>query len=323
MKQPSPQRTYFKEVRLRQLRALLELSRQRSFAKAAAVLGLATPSVWQQVRALETGFGVALVTVQGQQVDLTEAGRQLVDLSAPIVEGFESLKAVFLDRQKRLVRRLTVATTASLVAHELCEPLQTYRQLHPEVRLTVIDRPSPAARSAFEQGQADIALIGELAETATDAKYEATRLTAYPFKLICAQGHPLMAPKRLTLSQLARHPLVLPGEGTNSRVRVEEVFQRAGLTAKLDVVMTASSMPVLVNYVSMGFGISIASVSPAILQEARAGKADYAGLEFRNLTHLFGEERVVLLARRGRLELPHVKAFQEILLAAHWVGKPQ
>lgn len=317
MKNTSSQRTYFKEVRLRQLRALLELSRHRSFAGTAAALGLATPSVWQQIRALETEFGVALVDVRGQQVELTEEGRQLVDLSAPIVEGFESLKAVFLDRQKRLVRQLTLATTASLVAHELREPLKTYRQAHPEVRLMIIDQPSAAARNTFVKGKADVALIGELAGAVHDLKFEATPLMTYPFMLICTQNHPLLAQRRITLANLARHPLVLPGEGTNSRVRVEDVFQQAGLAAQLNVAMTASSMPLLANYVGMGFGISIASVSPTILREARAGKTDYAGLEFRDLTQLFGEEQVILLSRRGRLELPHVKAFREILLAAH------
>lgn len=317
MKATAPKRTYFKELRLRQLRALLELSRQRSFAGTAAVLGLATPSVWQQVRALEAEFGVALVSVHGQQVNLTEEGRQLVDLSAPLVEGFESLKAVFLDRQKRLIRQLTVATTASLVAHELREPLKTYRQLHPEVHLTIIDQPSAAGRSIFLKGKADVALIGELAGTIPDAKFEATPLTTYPFMLICPLHHPLLAQKRMALRNLVRYPLVLSGEGTNSRVRVGDVFQRAGLESQLKIAMTASSITVLVNYVGLGFGISIASVSPAILKDVRAGKDDYAGLEFRDLTQLFGEEQVILLSRRGRLELPHVKAFREILLANH------
>ena len=57
MKKPATQpsaRRYFKEVRFRQIRALVELSRRGSFASTATSLGLAVPSVWQQVRALES-----------------------------------------------------------------------------------------------------------------------------------------------------------------------------------------------------------------------------------------------------------------------------
>ena len=66
----SPKRRYFKEVRFRQIRALVELSRQGSFASAATSLGLAVPSVWQQVRALEDEYGVQLVVASGAQLSM-------------------------------------------------------------------------------------------------------------------------------------------------------------------------------------------------------------------------------------------------------------
>lgn len=313
MKSDRQKRVYFKEVRLRQLRAIVELSGQRSFARTAAALGLSTPSIWQQVRALESEFGASLLRVQGKRVELTEDGKQLAELAAPIVKSFESLKAVFLDRRGKLPRQLTVATTASLCANELRGPLETYRRLYPNVRLTLLDRPSAAARALFEQGEADIAVVGELAAAGKRQAHAATRLTAYPFMLLCPSGHPLLGRRRLSLADLSRHPLVLSGEGTNSRTRVHDVFQAAGLNENLNVAMSASSLALLAVYVSMGFGVSISSVSPAIIAAARAGKADYAGLQFRDLTRLFGEERVIVLARQGRLELPHVRAFHEIL----------
>ena len=102
-------RQYFKEVRFQQLRALVEVGRQRSFAKAAAAVHLSVPSVWQQVRALEAEFAVPLVVMRGRSVDLTDDGKLLMELAAPLVEGFDSLKALFLDRRNRLSRQLTLA----------------------------------------------------------------------------------------------------------------------------------------------------------------------------------------------------------------------
>jgi len=49
---PSDDRRYFKEVRFRQIRALFEIARHGTFAAASRSLGMATPSVWRQVRAL-------------------------------------------------------------------------------------------------------------------------------------------------------------------------------------------------------------------------------------------------------------------------------
>ena len=89
-KQPAqhpPKRRYFKEVRFRQIRALVELSRQGSFTSAATSLGLAVPSVWQQVRALEDEYGVQIVSSHGPQLSLTEDGQNLVEMATPLVEG--------------------------------------------------------------------------------------------------------------------------------------------------------------------------------------------------------------------------------------------
>ena len=72
------ERRYFKEVRFRQIRALFEISRQGSFAAAARSLGMATPSVWRQVRALEDDYGVRFVTAKGRSVRLTEDSERLM-----------------------------------------------------------------------------------------------------------------------------------------------------------------------------------------------------------------------------------------------------
>lgn len=313
---PTLMRRYFKEVRLRQLRALVELARHGSFTRAAKSLKLSAPSVWQQVRALEEAFDVSLIAMRGQKVELTEDGTLLVELSAPIVESFDSLRPLFLDRRKLLARQLTVATTGSLLANELRPPLELFRRTHPEVRLEFIDRPSAAARELLERGQADLAVVGQLDGVAANPLFESSALTTYPFMLVCPKGHPLIKRRSLGLGELARQPLVLPGEGANSRAHVDAVFREAGLASCLNVVMSASTLPLLTGYVSMGFGISVTSVSPAILRAAKAGAKEYAGLEFREVRKLFGEEKVVLLSRRGRLELPHVKAFCETVTAA-------
>ena len=124
---PSPPRRYFKEVRFRQIRALVELSRQRGFASAAASLGMAVPSIWQQVRALEDEYGVQLVVAKGSQVSLTEDGQMLVDLGAPLVEGFDSLRSVFEDRHRSTPRTLTVVAPAPLLVGSLQKPIKIGR----------------------------------------------------------------------------------------------------------------------------------------------------------------------------------------------------
>lgn len=102
-------RHYFKELRLQQLRAIVELSRGNGFAGAAAALKLTTPSVWQQVRSLEREFGTSLVEVIGLQVTLTDRGRLLVDLALPVVQGFDSIRELFGEQSQAIPSRLRIA----------------------------------------------------------------------------------------------------------------------------------------------------------------------------------------------------------------------
>src|SRR4051812_20348604 len=108
---PMNQRRYFKELRLQQFRALMEVSRKGTFTAAAQALGLSRTSVWQQIRSLEDDFGVELAVVKGQKLNLTPEGHQLLEMITPIVDGFDGVKTAFLDRLGRMQRRLEVATT--------------------------------------------------------------------------------------------------------------------------------------------------------------------------------------------------------------------
>lgn len=311
----SEPRRYFKELRFRQLRALVELARKGSFTAVAEALKMSVPSVWQQIRALEDEFGVAMVQQLGKTANLTDQGRLLVQLAQPLVESFDQIRDLFADQNKKLPRRITVATTASLLLHELQKPLDLYRKLHPEVELSFIDRPSAMARKHLEDGDADVAILGQI-DAPLNPRLQVTRLGAYPFVLVCPQEHPLLKVRILNLSELIKHPLVLPGEGSNSRSHVQNVFEAAALWQQATVAFTASSFDIVVGYVRLGFGISITSVSPMILDEAKRGHDSYRSIGFRELAKPFGAEEVVLLTRKTQSELPHVKAFREIVVKA-------
>jgi DNA-binding transcriptional LysR family regulator len=56
-----PQPPTYKDLTLHQLRSFCETARRGSLTAAATALGLAHPTVWKQVHALEMAFGVALV----------------------------------------------------------------------------------------------------------------------------------------------------------------------------------------------------------------------------------------------------------------------
>ncbi len=311
----STPRRYFKELRFRQLRALVELARGRTFTAVASALGISVPAAWQQIRALEEEFGTAMVRQHGKTVAFTEQGALLVELAQPLVESFDRIRELFADQNQKLTRRITVATTASLLLHELQKPLELYRRHNPDVQLSFIDRPSVMALKHLEDGEADVAIVGQI-NSPDHPRLEATPVSSYPFVLVCPMGHPLLNAKTLKASDIIKCSLVMPGPGSNSHRHVQDVFEAAGLWQKANVALSASTFDIVVGYVRMGFGISVTSVSPMILKDAAAGHSSYRGVAFRDLARLFGREEIVFLHRKAKLELPHHRAFREIVVNA-------
>ena len=262
----STARRYFKEVRFRQIRALVELSRQGSFAATAATMDLAVPSVWQQIRSLEDEYGVQFVVAEGSKVSLTDDGRALVDLAAPLVESFDGLRAMFEDQRSTAARTLTVVAPSAMLTGALRRPIILYRQHHPKVKLVLLDRPSYLARQVIQQDEADLAIMGMAMGDEVMPQFQYQPLARYAFYLMCPANHALTRARQLTLANIVTQPLVLAPEESSSHRQIRQVFAQEGLAERMNVTVTATNRALLMNYVAIGFGIAIgtsaASVKP-------------------------------------------------------------
>lgn len=310
----TPARRYFKEVRFRQIRSLVELSRQGSFAATAAALDLAVPSVWQQIRSLEDEYGVQFVAAEGSKVSLTEDGRALVDLAAPLVESFDGLRAMFEDQRSTATRTLTVVAPSAMLTGALRRPIILYRQHHPKVKLVLLDRPSYLARQVIEQDAADLAIMGMATGDEVMPQFQYQPLARYAFYLMCPADHALAHARQLTLAGIVSQPLVLAPQESSSHRQIRQVFAQAGLADRMNVTMTATNRALLLNYVAIGFGIAIGTSAASIKPPKRgAGEAEVV---VREAEALFGHEEVFLVQRKGRFEPAHVRAFRELVLKA-------
>ncbi len=310
----SPARRYFKEVRFRQIRALVELSRQGSFAATAAAMDLAVPSVWQQIRSLEDEYGVQFVVAEGSKVSLTDDGRALVDLAAPLDESFDGLRAMFEDQRSTAARTLTVVAPSAMLTGALRRPIILYRQHHPKVKLVLLDRPSYLARQVIQQDEADLAIMGMATGDEVMPQYQYQPLARYAFYLMCPADHALARARQLTLTNIVSQPLVLAPEESSSHRQIRQVFAQAGLADRMNVTMTATNRALLLNYVAIGFGIAIGTSAASVKPPKRgAGEAEVV---VRDVATLFGHEEVFLVQRKGRFEPAHVRAFRELVLKA-------
>lgn len=304
-------RRFFKEVRLQQFRSLVAVARWHTFSAAANALKLTRASVWQQVRGLEQQFSCALVRTRGKRVELTAAGSKLVEIVAPLVAGFDSVKST-LDESLSgdLPQTLAIASAPSFLIYELREPIFKVHARFPKLQLSLLERNSSAAIELLDRGGADFALAAQPRHIPFKPSLEYTPLATYPFTLICPPGHPLLAKRSLTLRDFTRFPLILPGQIAYCRQHFDSTLDKHGLLTSANIVIESNFPIMLFEYVRMGLGVAL---TPLPAQPASAPSWHHAGVVLRNVSSLFGVEPICFVRRRGQFETPHAAAFRELL----------
>lgn len=291
----------YKEVRLQQLRSFCETARLGSLTAAARSLGLAQPTVWEQVHALEHAFAVSLIERRAHGCRLTEAGRLLIDLLAPLLAGIDSLKQTLQEAQEKEETRLTVATTQRILVEDLPEPILAFERLHPRVRVCFLERDLEHISTAVESGEADLGLTPEHALALTGPWLAFEPCYELDFFLITPKNHPLARRRSIRPSDLRGYPLVNAREGGSLPDPVIATLEKFGVFQTQPRRMEAVYTPVIRRYVEMGFGIGLIVGLPS--------RPPSPNLHERSMSRHFGRLSINLVWRKGALQQGSVSAF--------------
>ena len=294
----------YKELRFQQLRSFAETARLGSLAAAAASLGVAQPTVWAQVHALERSLNTLLIEPHGRGSRLTEAGKLLAELSGPLVSGVDSLPRTFQEQKGQVEARLTVAAPQRVLVEDLPEAIVAFERRHPQVRLNLLERMSGTVAAAVETGLADLGVTTEqeAGEATPWVQYE----PGYELDvlLITPRGHPLARRSRVGLRDLRGFPLVNAVNGF-PRPEMAATLQKLGAFQAQPRKVEAVNTPVIRRYVEMGFGIG--------LVVGRLGRVRSAALREHSMNRHFGVVEVSLIWRKGAIQQTHARAFADIV----------
>ena len=122
---------------LNALNAYLAVARRRSFAAAAADLGVSPSALSQSVRQLEKRLGVSLLMRTSRSVSLTEEGQRLLESAGPAVDqALESLKKVTA-RTEEVTGRIRLSVPTFSVPQVVAPLLPRFLARHPYVEVDV------------------------------------------------------------------------------------------------------------------------------------------------------------------------------------------
>ena len=289
-------RFYYKQNRLKQLRAFCHAAKTRSISKAAERMFLSQPSVSLQVRALERELDTTLFERKGPRIALTPEGQVLFELASPLVEAMDNLTDAFAERRGSLESgELNIAAGESTILYILPDILGRFARRHPGIRLRLQNVTGRDGLAQLRADEVDFA-VGSMIDVPGDITYRP--IFTYDTVLITPADHPLAAREEVTLADIGPYGLILPPRHLSTWRVVDLVFRQHKVDYK--VTLEAGGWEVIKKYVAMGLGISI--VSAICLTGDEAIRALPLGRYFP--TRSYG---VVL--RRGKFLSPAAKRF--------------
>jgi DNA-binding transcriptional LysR family regulator len=251
------------------------------------------------VQALERTLGTPLFKRQRGRVSLSKAGQKLYDYAQRILDLHREARREITGYNAPVSGELLLAASSIPGEHLLPALLSRFGQKYPHLRVRATVSDSMAVLAQVERGEVSLGLVGR---KTTSPHLDFRYLARDRMVLVVPPGHPLSGRKKVSVKQLAGHPLVLREAGSGLRHCFEKSLDRAGLClADLWITLELGSNEAIKEAVLQGVGVAILSTY-AVQKEFRAGQLHALGITDllcnRNMYIVQDQRRVLPLPAR-------------------------
>ena len=276
-------------MNFQQLRSVRETIRHNfNLTEVAIALFTSQPGVSRQIRELEEELGIDIFERNGKRLTgLTEPGKEVLHIIERLLLEAENLQLAGLTYLSKSTGTLSIAATHTQTRYVLPGMVQKFCATFPDVRIALQQSAPEHLAEWVLSGKADVGI-------ATEGLSRFEGLVSFPcyewhHAIVVPADHPLLALKKISLQDLAEHPLITYDQGFIGRGHIDEAFRKASI--ETDVVLTAMDSDVIQQYVSLGFGVGIvASMAVDLLPDS---------LKTISASHLFATNITRVAVRRG------------------------
>ena len=175
-------------MEIHQLEYLAAVADEGSISKAARRVGVAQPSLSQQVKRLEDDLGHRLLDRLPKGVVLTEAGRQLLEHARRVLAEIADARRRIGDTPGHVTGALSVGAIPTVAPFLMPGVLRRFASRWPDVKLTVVEDVTERLLEAMERGELDVVVMSSGDAPAT---VHVERVASESLRLMLPAKHPL------------------------------------------------------------------------------------------------------------------------------------
>jgi LysR family hydrogen peroxide-inducible transcriptional activator len=239
-------------MEIHQLRYFYAVARAGSFTRAAEELGIAQPSLSQQIRALEKKIGTPLFERLGRSIRMTAFGEALMAPALSILQQVTMAENSLANLFEGVRGRLRVGVIPTILPYWIAPRIGNFREAFPDVDLHLVEDSTLRLVEQLQSGDLDLA-VASLPVKNPDLI--CSELFREPLLLAVAKDHPLAATSEVDLRAFLHEPLLLLKEGHCLRDNVLMACTRS--KAELRSIFETNQLESIFQLIQSGFGVTL------------------------------------------------------------------
>lgn len=189
----------------RLLQSFVVLAEELHFGRAADRLNLAQPSLSQQISRLEKQVGSQLLSRNSRMVELTDAGRAMLEPARAAVRAADQAERAVREASRTSPHPLRVGVSVHI--NEAVPAVAAYASEHQDVQLWTSRMHEPQGHEMLAANLLD-AFVGTFAPT-EDLTLARARSIDVPLFAVLSANHPIARRSAITLSDYRRSPIAI------------------------------------------------------------------------------------------------------------------
>ncbi|HYS37294.1 MAG TPA: LysR family transcriptional regulator [Pseudonocardiaceae bacterium] len=284
---------------VRKLVMLRAIAAEGSIAAAGRALKYTRSAVSQQLTALESEAGTALVDRAGNRVTLTPAGRSLVEHAERILAELRAAEAMLSTDDGGLTGLLRVGVPFHEGPRIMSRALTEVRRRFPDMEIRLAATTDESGADAVRRDKLDMVIVSRYgaAHPRTAPGLREWVLGHDALRLCVPADHPLAGARGCTMAQLRDESWIVCPDSTLGRLTMG-LCVTAGFEPRLTA--TVNDIGTAIGLVGIGWGVTIAPELTPVGTEAKLARLPIEGLD--TLRHS------VVIVRDGEHLYPRIAA---------------
>lgn len=238
-------------VKLELYRVFKEVAETGNISVAAKNLYISQSAVSQSVKQLETSLQARLFSRSPRGVRLTSEGQMLYDHVRTALGLLQTGEDKLSQAQQLLIGTLVIGASDTVTSWFLTPYLEQFHRQYPGIRLKIVSGRSASVLSELKAGLVDIAFA---TSNVDGASVNCVPCFSTHTSFVAGPSCPCDFDHVYSMEELASLPLILLERKANSRLFLDQYFQKAGITLSPEIELSSRSL--LVSMARIGLGVA-------------------------------------------------------------------